>query len=317
MAGEISFGEGISIDVTNLAGKISLDEGISIASPFLLDEFPGAGGAWSIHRKVKSGATLSLRVRRTDNQEKDINFSGRLMDVTGLLDFCAGTDGFVTVVYDQSGNGLNYTQTAMADQPKIVSSGSIITTDNGQATMDSEGLFKHLLLTGSGLDLFRNLADAQVYCVAQSNVADLGNIAAIFKAEEAVAFSGARIYLRTNTVSTTFIGANSRSPDGGPVNSILSDTVYGANVNRIYAMRADYPGGKLDLFQDGTQVATATIGGTANTSNTASQMINWMSADSTSAFDGKSSELIVYTDNTFDSDADVATINNNIIEAYS
>jgi hypothetical protein len=47
-------------------------------------------------------------------------------------------NGFVTTWYDQSGNANNATQATAANQPKIVSSGTLV-TENGKATLDFDG----------------------------------------------------------------------------------------------------------------------------------------------------------------------------------
>ena len=60
------------------------------------------------------------------------------MDTTALTSFCSGTNGFVTTWYDQSGNSNNATQTTAANQPQIVSSGSVI-TENLKPTLQFDG----------------------------------------------------------------------------------------------------------------------------------------------------------------------------------
>jgi hypothetical protein len=95
----------------------------------LLDNYPNAAAAYSL-RKLRAGyGGNAIKVRRSsDNTEADIGFTalGNL-DTTALTSFCSGTDGFVTTWYDQSGNGRNATQTTAANQPQIVSSGSVLT----------------------------------------------------------------------------------------------------------------------------------------------------------------------------------------------
>lgn len=95
----------------------------------LLDTYPNAAAAYSL-RKLRAAYTgNAIRVRRSsDNAETDIGFSSTFaLDTTSLSSFCSGTNGFVTTWYDQSGNGYNATQTTAANQPQIVSSGSVIT----------------------------------------------------------------------------------------------------------------------------------------------------------------------------------------------
>lgn len=94
----------------------------------LLDDYPNAAAAYSL-RKLRSAYTGSaIRVRRSsDNTEQDIGFTATgNLDTTALTTFCGAGNGFVTTWYDQSGNSNNATQTTAANQPQIVSSGSVI-----------------------------------------------------------------------------------------------------------------------------------------------------------------------------------------------
>jgi len=101
----------------------------------LLDTYPNAAAAYSV-RKLRAAYTgNAIQVRRSsDNTTQDIGFTalGNL-DTTTLTSFCSGTNGFVTTWYDQSGNARNATQTTAANQPQIVSSGSVILTNTKPA----------------------------------------------------------------------------------------------------------------------------------------------------------------------------------------
>jgi hypothetical protein len=117
----------------------------------LLDTYTGATAAYSL-RQLKSGATNAIRVRRaSDNAESDIGFVSGQLDTSTLETFCSGTDGFVTTWYDQSSNGNNATQSTAANQPQIVSSGSVI-LENGKPSIDFNG--SQGLLTTSALPSF-------------------------------------------------------------------------------------------------------------------------------------------------------------------
>ena len=121
----------------------------SQSSPLLLDLYPSAAAAYSV-RKLRTAYTGStIRVRRSsDNAESDIGFSGANLDTTALTTFCSGTNGFVTTWYDQSGNGLNQTQTTAINQPQIVSSGSVI-LQGGKPTLQFDGTSD--FMDGSGV----------------------------------------------------------------------------------------------------------------------------------------------------------------------
>ena len=105
----------------------------------ILDLYP-AFIACSLQKLKGAYAGSSVRVRRSsDNTEQDIGFTGWGIDSTSLLAFVGSGDGFVTIMYDQSGSN-NLTQTTDSYQPKIVSSGSLITDTNGLAALQFDGV---------------------------------------------------------------------------------------------------------------------------------------------------------------------------------
>jgi PKD repeat protein len=133
-------------NITLLAGKVGAggveikNSYIEILAALILDAFPNAAVAYSI-RKLRTLYTGSaIRVRRSsDNAEQDIGFNGSNgLDTTALLAFVGAGNGFVTTWYDQSGNGKDATQSTSANQPQIVSSGSLI-LDNGKTSLQFDG----------------------------------------------------------------------------------------------------------------------------------------------------------------------------------
>jgi len=98
----------------------------------------GATAAYSL-RRLKSSATKAVRVREDNgNTEIDIGFSGGTLDETALLNHVGSNNGFVTKWYDQSGNGNDATQSTASNQPKIVSSGSVV-MENSKPTITFDG----------------------------------------------------------------------------------------------------------------------------------------------------------------------------------
>jgi hypothetical protein len=85
-------------------------------------EVPAAYGA----RRLHPTASLCIRVRRdSDNAEQDIGFSGQDLDVAGLLAFVGSGSGYISIWYDQSGNGNHAVQTNTSYQPRIVNAGIV------------------------------------------------------------------------------------------------------------------------------------------------------------------------------------------------
>ena len=104
----------------------------------LLGLYPNAAAAYSLRLLNPDYTGDAIRVRRSsDNTEQDIGFVSGALDTASLLTFCGVGDGFVTTWYDQSGNSNNATQTTAAQQPKIVSGGSLV-TENGKPAIDFE-----------------------------------------------------------------------------------------------------------------------------------------------------------------------------------
>jgi len=130
---------GIVIRNTNQGGRITfrslglgghITSGWPVASPsaLLLDTYPGAAAAYSLRKLRTAYNGSAIRVRRSsDNTEQDIGFVNNELDTASLNTFVGANSGFITTWYDQSGNGINATQSTSANQPRIVLSGVIET----------------------------------------------------------------------------------------------------------------------------------------------------------------------------------------------
>lgn len=113
----------------------------------LLDDYSGAEAAYSLRLLSSTYTGDAIRVRRaSDNTEQDIGFVNNELDTSTLTTFCSGTNGFVKTWYDQSGNGYDATQTTAANQPQIVSSGSVINV-NSKPAISFDGTNDSLLNT--------------------------------------------------------------------------------------------------------------------------------------------------------------------------
>lgn len=138
------------------AGQLPTQLG-NITFSGLLDFYPNAAAAYSLRKLRNAYGGAAIRVRRSsDNTEQDIGFdiNGNL-DTSSLTSFCNSGNGFVTTWYDQSGNAINGTQTTAANQPQIVSSGSVLTL-NGKPRLSFDGAndyFDHTLNINSGYSL--------------------------------------------------------------------------------------------------------------------------------------------------------------------
>jgi hypothetical protein len=88
-------------------------------------------------RKLKKGYLgKAIRVRRSsDNKEEDIGFVGNNLDEYALRSFVGSGHGYVSIWYDQSGNEVDAAQTTINNQPRIVSSGTVVKS-NSKPTLD-------------------------------------------------------------------------------------------------------------------------------------------------------------------------------------
>lgn len=145
VTGNISIPKLVQASLTG-TGTTAADLTVNAPSAsLLLDLYPSAAVAYSL-RKLRAAYTGSaIRVRRSsDNTEQNIGFTGNELDTTALLAFCGAGNGFVTTWYDQSGNARNATQTTQANQPQIVSSGSLI-FENGKVSVSYDGINDSLI----------------------------------------------------------------------------------------------------------------------------------------------------------------------------
>jgi len=122
----------------SLSTRLGLSQKLSlpIVEEGLLNFYPGAAAAYSLRSLNSDYGGAAIQVRRSsDNAVANIGFtSNGDLDTIALLAHCGSGNGFVTTWYDQSGNANNATQTTAANQPQIVSSGSVLTlTGTGSA----------------------------------------------------------------------------------------------------------------------------------------------------------------------------------------
>ena len=130
-------------------GTTTGDLTVEAAASLLLDLYPNAATAYSLRKLRTAYSGSAIRVRRSsDNTEQDIGFTGNDLNTTALTTFVGAGNGFVTTWYDQSGNANNATMTTQANQPQIVSSGSVILT-NGKPSVNFDGTNDSLNLSSS------------------------------------------------------------------------------------------------------------------------------------------------------------------------
>ena len=126
----IGFSSDGSLDSSAL---LAFSNAADTQSSKILDIVSGAEAAYSMRKLRNSYSGPVMRVRRSsDSAEQNIGFnSSGVFDTASLLSFVGSSDGYVSVWYDQSGNGKDATQPDSSKQPRIVIGGSL-QTENGK-----------------------------------------------------------------------------------------------------------------------------------------------------------------------------------------
>lgn len=157
-----------------LGASINRGGFVSAADPLFLDTYTGASAAYSLRKLSNTYSGPALQVRRaSDNVEVDVSFDVNGVvslnsDVTNVTEETTGSSTSLTTSsttlgefvanasytdadslgstdsalvqrwYDQSGNSNGAIQSTAGNQPKIVSSGSLV-TQNGKPAIDFDG----------------------------------------------------------------------------------------------------------------------------------------------------------------------------------
>jgi hypothetical protein len=129
----------IIINGRGRVGARVISSGSSPAPSYLLDTYSGAAVAYSLRKLSSTYSGSSIRVRRSsDNIEMNIGFnSDGSLNTSALLTFVGSGNGFVVIIYDQSGNNINQKQPTASFQSKIVTSG-VLETHNGKPVIKSD-----------------------------------------------------------------------------------------------------------------------------------------------------------------------------------
>ena len=255
----------------------------------LLDSYPSASAAYSVRALNSAYTGALLRVRRSsDNAEQDIHaMADGNLDTTSLLSFVGANDGFVVTWYDQSGNGLDVTNTTASNQPQIVSSG-VLETQGTKASLVADGTkyltipsgFNHSgTLTGIGVKYTDGSPSHAIYQIGAVNQA--GNL-----------FS-------TPTVSTSR-------------NSVGKESVIGvSSINQHQIQSGFFTNGRQDVWVNGVKGGTQSSVAMA----TATNLPLFIGALSSTVyrFVGSLQEVLLYSS---DKTSDLTDIESNIITYY-
>lgn len=272
----------------------------------LLDTYSGAAAAYSLRRLSGAYSGSAIRVRKAnDNTEENIGFdSNGNLDTAALTSFCSGTNGFVKTWYDQSGNGNNATQTTAANQPQIVSSGSVI-TENGKPSIQFDGSNDYLLST--------NPVDPLLICCA-NKPSITTSYKGLFSADTSDAILNGAIYLSYGDPSRK-IGFV-RFTTSTPLEAYIPSPVANNIMNLVTGYRTNTT---MELYVNNTSVGTGStssslrpVGGVNNGNFTIGAA--YYNNNIGDFINAEISEMIMYTSDQF---SNISGINTNINDFYS
>ena len=108
----------------------------------LIDTYASACGAYSLRELTTTWAGQNVvDVRRVSDGSINSFTSTEITDGT-LASFCGTSGGFVSKVYDQSGNGFDLIQPTEGDQPRIYTGATqTVSTSNGLPCLDFDGAY--------------------------------------------------------------------------------------------------------------------------------------------------------------------------------
>lgn len=264
-----------------------------------LDLVGSASGAWGTRKLRTAYAGNCLKVRRSsDNTTQDIGFDGSgNLDTSALTSFVGANNGFIDTFYDQSGNSRNLTQTTQANQPQIVSSGSVITTVGSKpsplfdATNDS-------LTSGIAVS---NFITTSAYTLLMASKVTSGNTGANAYYNRH-AFSEGGGYFEGLSFNATNYNPNHYSGAyGGPTISTSFP------VTNVFVHK--YDGANVSGHIGGGAGSSAAVGNVASVSGTAQ-----MGLGASAYFNGNIPELIAYASAL--SKADLNTLGANLASYY-
>lgn len=275
-----------------------------------LDIYPNAVGAYSTRKLSHSYTGYALTVRETasgNNWEADIGFqsdgtvganspifnaTGAPADATTLSDFANSGDLHVKTWFDQTG-GTNATKGTASEQPKIMSSGTLVTQgSNNQAALDFDGSDDELQIADSDAFSFTDGSgtDKPISMFITYDLEETTNGRTIISKDEGGSarewtwyFDGSdqRFYLKSGG------GGNQQSYDGDNVGTGLQVGTMLYTGSESYTGIQFYKNGSAASMVDGQN---QTYSGMSNTS----APVRISNRYTGSSLNSKISEIIVY-----------------------
>jgi len=215
----------------------------------LLENYSNAQAAYSV-RKLSSNYTgNAIEVRNSSGTLLDIGFdSNGELDTSTLATHIGSGNGTISTWYDQSGNGLDASQSTLSLQPEIASAGTIHTV-NGKPAV----LFANDYLDTSAVQINPN-GEVNVLSVSQWD----NNTSDMIVANQFGSSNAARnFYYRMKsdgTLQMSHYFGTSQSQISNPASATQADVQY--------IMSAEYASGTANAYFNGTLRTGTTLTGT-------------------------------------------------------
>jgi hypothetical protein len=263
------------------------------ATDLLLDTYTGAAAAYSVRKLSKDYTGNCMRVRRSsDESVQDIGFdSNGDLDTAAISTFVGDAYGYVSIWYDQSGNGNNAVQSTTSAQPMIYDRvAAAVVTENGKPALDYDGA-QNVTLTTRIYD-----ASMSVFCVWKCDSDAISNDDGIYSFSDTDRFAMQANRYAVNQLVTRHTGATS-----------IGGTTTTTDQNLTSHLRT---GSTATLHANGsaltTSVANANTGGGDN----------FIGQSGSAALSGYVWELVAYTGTTNGDQSSNRTGIENDIDTY-
>lgn len=254
-----------------------------------LDNTTPAAGVYSFRKLSSTYVGSAIQVRRsTDNTTQNFGFdSNGNLDTNSLTSFVGSGDGFLTIWYDQSGNGNNAIQNTLLNQPKIITSG-VVERANGLPTIVFSGS-QFLVVTSTAFN--DDLTGCLIYKASSLNTSSGGAgtwyfMNGIFGSEQ----PGGTTDFAYGIYNNKFTAGNGPSD-----NSVAGNTTVNDNAMRLHSWTRNSTTGEINLYENGTIDATANLNsGTSSAVTSVAIGANQTFSGGQIFYNGNVSELILF-----------------------
>ena len=264
----------------------------------LLADYGGAAAAFSLRQLISTWTGAVVEVRRDGGSPSTDTFTATEVSNGTLTTWTGANNGYVRTWYDQSGNGFDITQTTSGDQPIIVSSGSLVTS-NGEAAIDFDGT-NHYLQNAGNISY-----NGGVSWYAVTDLDTIGNER--LWSDDITGQAGFCIFFTGGTNDYWF-------RDNDTAWNRLTHTNH-ATIQELASLNFDDSTGDYEYARDGSNTTGTLAGWTGPLNSTATANVGVMaSGNGNNTANGKLQELIIYPD---DQSANRTGIESNINAHYS